>query len=40
MTWVHRVRSHDLVRLVWIVIRLLLVFWLGRDASAFYYQGF
>lgn len=28
------------VRIAWIVVRLLLVLWIGQGGTHFYYQGF
>jgi hypothetical protein len=28
------------LRLVWVVVQLMLVYWLGESGSQFFYQGF
>ncbi|HVX10511.1 MAG TPA: hypothetical protein VHC22_04985 [Pirellulales bacterium] len=28
------------LRLVWVVVQLLLVYWLGESGAQFFYQGF
>ncbi|HVX63501.1 MAG TPA: hypothetical protein VHC19_22965 [Pirellulales bacterium] len=28
------------LRLVWVVVQLLLVYWLGESGTTFFYQGF
>jgi hypothetical protein len=37
--WVARASSL-LLRVGWIIVRLLLVLWLGERGLSFYYQGF
>ena len=29
-----------MLRLVWVVVQLLLVYWLGESGAQFFYQGF
>lgn len=28
------------LRLLWVIVQLLLVYWLGESGAAFFYQGF